>query len=297
LRIWDAFNAAQNQGDYPFIYKFGPTVNRAKAQESIDAYAKAMKPWLVLLNGAKTYPMYWSIMSEKDYEWWKRTVEEQEPTRPNYVWDPKTNTLGHCNLSSTVFCGYGATYGSNTPDYRFLQYNVIGSNYTNAPDANTVFHEATHIYQLGVVQGFPSDTPCWYVEGQASLYGNALEWNLNDQRERSIRQRENFKGIVRQYQQNANVYKVQDWVDVQKKMQWDHVSCSREQDYFKYALGMFNWEYLIDNYGAERMHKVLVSFNRGILFKSAIQENLGIEFDQLEVKLAENLVDVFAGGN
>lgn len=296
-KIWDQYVDAQSAPNFPFVYTLSPTVNQAKAKESIDAYAKAMKPWMVILNGAKLNPIYWTIMSEKDYLWWKEVVEKQEPNRPNYAWNPETNMLGHCQLSNLAFCGYGATYASNTPDFKFLQYNVIGSNYILAPNSNTVNHEAAHFYQFAVLEGFPNDTPCWYVEGQASLYGNALEFNPRTQLTRTNSQRENFKNIVRQYQREANSYSPNQWVSVLQKMYFGDVSCSQQQDYFKYAVGMFNWEYLIQTYGAQKMHTLLLDFKKGKSFKTSILDNLDIEFLLLEEKLALHLTEVFAGGN
>jgi hypothetical protein len=297
LKIWDELEKAQNQGSFPFEYKLGPTVNQEKAKESIAAYDKAMKIWMAVLDGAKLSPIVWTIMSEKDYVWWKQVVDQQEGSSANYAWNPTTNMLGHCQLSSNVFCGYGNTFKSNTPDYKFLQYNVIGSAYTQLPNANTVNHEAVHFYQLGVVQGFPRDLPCWYVEGQASLYGGALQFNLTTERSSSIWQRDNFKSIVRQYQPNANSFAAKDWVEVLKNMYQPHISCSNQQDYFKYAVGMFAWEHLYEQYGSKVMHQVLLDFKAGRSFAEASQKQLGLTLDQLNEKLAVHLVNIFANGN
>jgi hypothetical protein len=160
-----------------------------------------------------------------------------------------------------------------------------------------VNHESVHFYQLSVVQGFPRDIPCWYVEGQASLYGGALQANLITDRSVSIRQRNNFKGIVRQYQPKADTLTSQEWVDVLKNMYQPHVSCSSQQDYFKYALGMFVWEYLYDKFGTKVMHQVLLDFKYGKLFNEAIEKELNLTLDQLNEKLAAHLVHIFADGN
>jgi len=297
IRIWDELEKSQNQKSFPFDYKLGPTVNQSKAQESIAAYDKAMKIWMPLLDGFKISPVSWAIMSEKDYAWWKQIVDQQEGSSPAYAWDPNTNMLGHCQLSSNAFCGYGNTFKPNTPEYKFLQYNVIGSTFNQVPNANTVNHESVHFYQLSVVQGFPRDTPCWYVEGQAALYGGALQSNLVTDRSGSIRQRNNFKGIVRQYQPKADSYVAKEWVDVLKNMYQPHVSCSSQQDYFKYAMGLFIWEYLYDKHGPKVMHQVLLDFKAGKQFNETIEKQLSMTIDQLNEKLAGQLVRVFAEGN
>ncbi len=297
MKIWDENEKSQNLGKFPFTYKLSPNVNQVRAQESIDAYDKAMKLWLAVLNGAAVSPVVWTIMSEKDYAWWKQVVDQQEGTSANYAWNPDSNMLGHCQLSSTAFCGYGNTFRSNTPDYKFLQYNVIGSAYSQTPNANTVNHESVHFYQLSVVQGFPRDTPCWYVEGQASLYGGALQHNLVTERTASTRQRNNFKGIVRQYQPNADSFAAKDWVGVLQNMYSGHVSCSGQQDYFKYAMGMFIWENLYDKFGPKVMHQVLLDFKAGKSFADSIQSQLSLNLEQLNDQLSKYLVYVFAEGN
>ena len=76
-----------------------------------------------------------------------------------------------------------------------------------------------------------------------------------------------------------------------------HVSCSSQQDYFKYALGMFVWEYLYDKYGAKVMHQVLLDFKAGMLFNEAIEKELNFNLEQLNEKLAAHLVHIFADGN
>ena len=293
LKIWNELEKAQNQGSFPFDYKLSPNVNQEKAKESIAAYDKAMKLWMAILSGEKVSPVVWAIMSEKDYAWWKQVVDEQEGKSANYAWNPTTNMLGHCQLSSTIFCGYGNAFKANTSEYKFLQYNVIGSNYASSPNANTVNHESVHFYQLSVVQSFPSDLPCWYVEGQASLYGGALEFDLTSNRSSSIRQRNNFKSIVRQYQPNADSYVPKEWVEVLKNMYYPHISCSSQQDYFKYALGMFVWEYLYQQFGPQVMHQVLLDFKTGWSFNETLQMRLGVTLDQLNDELATHLVEVF----
>lgn len=282
---------------YPFVYKLSPNVNKAKAQESINAYDKAMKIWQVLIGDTKINPMYWTIINETEYDWWKKTVAEQEGSEAHYPWDPVTNLFGHCKLSPQAFCGYVKTQGSNTPDFKFMQYNVIGSQYSGAPNSNTVNHEATHYYQFAIVQGFPGDTPCWYVEGQASLYGNALQVNPATNRQGAINQRNDFKGIVRQYQPGADNFKEGDWITILKNMYYPHVSCTSEQDYFKYSVGMFAWEYLYDTFGPKTMHQVLLDFKDGVSFNSTITKQLNLTLDQLNEKLAGKLVDTFANRN
>lgn len=297
MDIWDELESAQDLGSFPFEYRLGPTVNTQKAEESIAAYAKAMKLWLARLDGLTIRPIVWAIMSEKDYSWWKDLAEQQEGPDVRYNWDPKTQMFGHCKLSSRAFCGYGMPYHPGSDEYALLQYSVIGSEYTELPNPNTVNHESVHFYQFGVVERFPDDTPCWFIEGQASLYGNVLENDIDSQRTDSIRQRDNFKGIVRQYQPEADSLGADDWVTVLEHMYPPDVSCGSSQDYFKYALGMFDWEYLYAEYGPEAMHRLLLDFANGASFEAGITSQLGVTLGELNRLLADHLVHVFAEGH
>lgn len=297
LDIWDEYDSAQNQGSFPFEYRLGPTVNMAKAQESIAAYEKSMKLWLARLNGRTIRPVVWAIMSEKDYSWWKDIAEEQEGPDVRYNWDPTTQKFGHCQLSSRAFCGYGMPFHPGSDEFALLQYSVIGSEYTELPNPNTVNHESVHFYQFGLVERFPDDTPCWFVEGQASLYGNVLQDNIVSERSASVAQRNNFKGIVRQYQPEADALTAGQWVTVLEHMYQPDVSCGSSQDYFKYAVGMFNWEYLYAEYGPEAMHQLLLEFANGSSFEDGIFSQLGRTLGDLNLALADHLVHVFAEGH
>ncbi len=295
--IWDAYLAAQGGETFPIEHVMSPTVDREKATEAIVAYERALKPWLASMGGSAVTPIVWVIMSERDYKWWYQFVTEQEGLDAGYNWDSDKDMLGHCKLTTRSFCGYTKPLRPGTPEYRILQYSVIGSEYTDLPNANTVNHEATHWYQFSVTGRFPADVPCWYIEGQASLYGGALQYDVMAQRGSSVGQRNNFKGIVRQYQPGADEFDVNQWVEVLESMYQPHVSCGPTQDYFKYALGMFNWESLQATYGFVPMHQVLLDFADGATFASSVHERLGITVEDLNELLARHLVHVFAEGH
>lgn len=297
LDIWDEYESAQNLGSFPFVLRLGPTVNMEKAEESIAAYEKGMKLWLATLDGLIIRPVVWAIMSENDYSWWKDLAEQQEGPGVRYNWDPTTQMFGHCQLSSRAFCGYGMPYHKVSDEYALLQYNVIGSEYMGLPNPNTVNHESVHFYQFGVVERFPDDTPCWLLEGQASLYGNVLQDDIRSQRAASIAQRENFKGIVRRYQPQADVLSADEWVTVLEHMYSPDVSCGSSQDYFKYAVGLFNWEFLYAEFGPAAMHRVFLEFANGASFEEGIASQLGSTVDELNRALADHLVHIFANGH
>jgi len=293
-QLRDEYTASQDGKSLPMEYQFGPTVNRDEAEEAIAAYERATKPWRAIIGDQPVAPIVWAIMSEQDYAWWRELAERQEGPGFGDNWDPETDRLGHCSLTDVSFCGYTNQFRRETPEYRILQYSVIGSRYSGEPNANTVNHEATHWYQLSVTERFPEDLPCWYVEGQASLHGNALQYDVASQRTAAIGQRNHFKDIVRQYQPDADTHDEEKWIAVLGAMFQPHVSCGPTQDYFKYAVGMFNWEFLRTTYGSEVMHQILVDFSLGRTFAESATARLGVSPARLDEMLAGHLVRVFA---
>jgi len=293
LGIWRDFRAAQNEGDYPLNVTLSPTVDVASAEESVAAYKDAMRLWLATLDGVPATRVEWSIMTEKDHAWWLERVTANEGRERALQWDESTNTFGHCHLTSTSFCGYTSVFPAAPEDFAVYQYSVIGSEYSSRPNPETVNHEATHFYQLGLVSRFPDDTPCWFVEGQATLYGVALHVDpAVDQRSSTMR-RDRYVDIVRQFQPNAGKHSVTDWVDVLQRMYQSEPSCGETQQYFKYAVGLFAWEHLYDAFGPAAMHSLLLDLRDGATFETAIETVLGVSTTDLEVRLADYLVSVF----
>jgi hypothetical protein len=60
---------------------------------------------------------------------------------------------------------------------------------------------------------------------------------------------------------------------------------------------MFVWEYLYDKYGPKVMHQVLLDFKAGKSFNESIEKELNLTLDQLNEKLAQHLIHIFADGN
>jgi len=281
LRIWDDFRASQDQGDYPLDVALSPTVDVEKAEESIAAYKEAMKLWLATLDGSPAARVAWSIMSEADHAWWLERVTANEGRERARQWNESTNMFGHCQLTSKSFCGYTSVFPAALEDFAVYLYSVIGSEYSSRPNPETVNHEATHFYQLGLVSRFPDDTPCWFVEGQATLYGVALYVDPAISHHASMMRRESYGDIVREFQPNAAEHSKADWVDVLHRMYQSDVSCGDTQQYFKYAVGLFVWEYLYEAFGPAIMHTIFLQLRDGANFETATDTVLGVSMSDL----------------
>lgn len=90
--------------------------------------------------------MDWVIASEKDYEWWRSYRSGQLNTYPLSVWDKEKNILGHCPLSSDIFCGAGHSIAGKT-----YQDNVVGTAFMGRGLDYVTRHESAHFYQASLV--------------------------------------------------------------------------------------------------------------------------------------------------
>lgn len=269
-----------------FEVVMSPTVNKAQVRRSVAAYERAMKIWQPL--GVQELDLTWAFMSEKDYDWWLNRVEKFDTEKNSWetkVWNPKTQELGHCKMSAFSYCGYG----SPKPSGKSFQYNVIGSSYTSTPNANTVNHEAVHFYQDSMDTGLMAVTPCWFVEGQANLIGNAL-----DEPSRVAPNRIHEISRVKQHIPNASKLTRQQWLRQLNGFDGPRREfCIRTE--LSYSLGMFIFEHLYANYSFRQIHELVLNVSSTESFSAAVGETLGISQEALYRDIARYLARQFRG--
>lgn len=269
-----------------FEVVMSPTVNKALVRKSVSAYERAMKIWQPL--GVQELDLTWAFMSEKDYNWWLNRVEKFETEKTAWdskVWNPNSNELGHCKLDPYSFCGYG----NPKPSGKTFQYNVIGSKYTTAPNANTVNHEAVHFYQDSIATGLMGMTPCWFVEGQANLIGNVL-----DEPSRVAPNRSHQLGRVREHIPNAPKLTSKQWIQELKSFDGPRREfCIKTE--LSYSLGMFIFESLYSNYSFRQMHELVVNISKYGSFSTALEQTLGTTREALYSEIATYLSKQFRG--
>jgi hypothetical protein len=266
--------------DFEFI--LSPTVNRAKAQETMDAYREASRNWTWLFEPTATYSIVWVLLTEKDYDWWYAKVTELQGKNSIYPWDKAKNEFGHCGLSDQAFCGYGNTQEAPDGKMKLFQYNVIGSNFQGKPVANTVHHESVHFYQLANNLTYPRDLPCSYIEGQATFYGNVISRTNDSSYERS-------RIIVSL--PNSRNWTVAEWVDFLKSIQGNRDECLKDSR--NYSIGSFLWEYLLLNYTEEELHKAHIALKTKTWADVALSV-LRKSADQLTTEFANHLTTIFS---
>ena len=270
----------KSERDIDIEFVMSPTVNREKAEETAKAYREAGRYWTKFYGTKGPYSIVWVLLSENDYDWWKAKVSELEGGRASYPWDPETNLFGHCQLSARAFCGYGNTQVGANGKQTLFQYNVIGSRFTDKPVSNVVHHESVHFYQLSNNQTFPNDLPCWYVEGQATYYGNSLSMSNDRDWE--------YQWVVNTVP-DARKKSAAEWHQYLEQLQRNPEECRKDRK--NYSIGSILWEYLVLNHSEENLHKVLI-FMRDRTWSQATQEILGISASDLNLKLAEYIAEV-----
>jgi hypothetical protein len=263
-----------------------PTVNKAQVRKSVAAYERAMKMWQPL--GIEELDLTWAFMSEKDYNWWLNRVEKYETEKTSWetkVWNQKTKEIGHCKMDAFSYCGYG----NPKPSGKSFQYNVIGSKYTTVPNPNTVNHEAVHFYQDSIDTGLMGMTPCWFVEGQANLIGNAL-----DQSSRVAANRQHEMGRVRQQIPNAAKLTAKKWIAELNSFDGPKREfCIKTE--LSYSLGMFIFESLYSNYSFRQMHELVLNISESGSFPTAVEQTLGTTKEALYSDIAKYLAKQFRG--
>lgn len=264
----------------PLEAELSPTVNRDKAEETIEAYEKAMGIWSFF--GIESVPAVWSLMSEDDFDWWYQRVQDIEGDNPALdVWDPVANRMGHCYPDAYSFCGYGNPQASSGITF---QYNIIGSKYEGEPNSNTVAHEAVHFYQDALSPRLMSFTPCWYVEGQATLIGNAVSGSFD----RSGVSRFGYPGLPGDASWSAA-----QWIELLDDYTYDdQVKSECVQSESNYSVGAAIFEYLYSNYSLWQIHELSLAVVESEDWEESLQLVLGTSVTELHDELADHLQSV-----
>ena len=264
-----------------------PTVNQEMAEVTLAAYEQALGLWGFL--GATDPPVVWNLMSEQDWEWWATRVKELEgPDADLSVWNPQTNLFGHCLLTPSAFCGYGST--SRGGDMGF-QYNVIGSQYSGVPNRNTVHHEAAHLYHFSYPSSDNAALPCWFIEGQATIFGNAVSPVPNSgyygTDEKSF-DRFGYKTFP-----GDSTWDVDRWVSELDNYAYSAPDMSRchEQE-INYSLGAAIFEHLYGTYTIMEIHELFLAMGIHQDWDAATRETLGLSASQLHTEIAQYLVSL-----
>ncbi len=255
---------AKNLKPIAVSYVAGPTTVPSKVSLVVSRFQDKLKMYQLL--GLTSLSMDWVIASEKDYEWWRAYRAKQEPNYPLSVWDNTKKELGHCKLSSDIFCGAGnGVVGKNYQD------NVVGTAFSGRGLDYVTRHEAAHFYQ-GV---FGYGGRCWFAEGQATFFETYLE---TSSRTRSQ--------IIAKLKQSPSGIASSSLATLEQMLSNDSV-CNGDSN-IAYDLGLLAFEYLYLNFSFQQIHDLQVmSSKKG--WNSAVGASLGVDAAALNKGIAEHV--------
>jgi hypothetical protein len=196
--------------------------------------------------------------------------------------------LGHCNVNSLAFCGYGTGVREGG---MFAQYNLFGSDYKVAPTPLTVHHETVHIYQSQLMSdnhltSKTNSAACWFIEGQANLFGAPIATKGDPTTYRNFE----INRLLKVYPRGSS-YTKEEWVDVFNTLKKPGDFCFKNE--LGYSLGWFALEWTYLNYSIEDMHEFLEAMAKGLTWEQAIQQVLKMDEQTYYGKVAQYFVDEF----
>lgn len=253
--------AARNLKPIAISYVAGPTTVPSKVSMVVTRFQDKLKMYQLL--GLTSLSMDWVIASEKDYAWWREYRLKQVPDYPISVWDNSKKELGHCRLSSDIFCGAGNEVKGKT-----YQDNVVGTAFSGKGLDYVTRHEAAHFYQA--VFGYGGR--CWFAEGQATFFETYLETSSRSRSQVIERLKQSPSGVARN-----------SLASLEKQLFEDTV-CQRDFD-IAYDLGMLAFEYLYMSLSFKQVHNLQVLSSDGG-WSQAIEVALGTDPETFHKELA-----------
>jgi hypothetical protein len=288
--IYQRYVLAQKNISHSFNFVRCPNANKDMAEITEKAYIDAYSFWVPIYKA--TAKVNWLLMSEKDWDCWYETTATFEGPNPISrswnVWNRNTGILGHCNVNSLAFCGYGTGVREGG---MFAQYNLFGSDYKVAPTPLTVHHETVHIYQSQLMSdnhltSKTNSAACWFIEGQANLFGAPIATKGDPTTYRNFE----INRLLKVYPRGSS-YTKEEWVDVFNTLKKPGDFCFKNE--LGYSLGWFALEWTYLNYSIEEMHVFLEAMAKGLTWEQAIQQVLKMDEQTYYGKIAQYFVDEF----
>ena len=288
LNIYNRYLAADKKISPSFNFVLCPNVDPTMASITQSAYVDGYSFWTSIYKA--TAKINWLLMSEKDWNCWYETTEKFEGPNPVSrswnVWNKDAETMGHCYVSPNAFCGYGTGVREGGI---FAQYNMIGSNFKNAPTPLTVHHETVHNYQAQLIaDNFATSkantVACWFMEGQANLFGVPIAFKGNPGSHRSME----INRLLRVYPKGSSFTK-DEWIGVLNSLKADGDFCFKNE--LGYSLGWFALEWTYSNYSIEEMHTFLELIAKGSTWEQAIETVMKMDEQAYFSKIAQYFVD------
>ncbi len=288
LDFYSRFLTASRSVGSQFNFVLCPNIDQSMADLIKRNYIDASSFWERVYRAKSR--VNWLLMTEKDWDcWYEYTAKFEGPNSASRVWNNWNKVTGLFNgyqVTDKMFTGYGTGVREGGI---FAQYNLIGSNYTNAPTPLVVHHEAVHIYQSQLMSdnhltSKASTLACWFTEGQANLFGAPIALKGDP-----TSYRETEKRLLLGVYPNAAIYKKDDWMAVLQDLKKNRDFCFNKR--LGYSLGWFALEWTYLNHSIEQMHSFLESITKGSTWEQAIESVLKMNEQSYFANIAAYLAD------
>jgi len=139
--------------------KSAPNVPKSETEKISAHFDDTLIYWSQFIINSQ--PLYTTIISEKDYDWYmKRWQELGSDNTGQYWWDKTGN-------------GEGGAVGWNNAGQINMYFKVLTTKPSTLATREHIFHEVTHFFQATALKEEKNNAPCWFGEGQAQFVQSA----------------------------------------------------------------------------------------------------------------------------
>ena len=245
-----------------FVYS--PKVRRSEADKLQASYQEPM----TLLSSLYVNPntVTFLIMDETEHDWWWTQVQGLNSNMDKNWWGGI-----HCQPNPNSHCGYGSS-PNREGAFHFGQ--ILGSQFVwKDYDYTITYHEAIHVYQLGLMGPRMNALPNWFAEGQANYFGFTFSHKY---RNSEIQRRDSIRSLKQNFYSVSN-FNLSQWVDWIKKVDSD--AQFTFDNGLGYTIGELILESLYNDYDYRKVHDWMVLIKNGDTYKVAFKKVFDKDYD------------------
>jgi hypothetical protein len=246
-----------------FVYS--PSVNKTEADKLQASY---QEPISLLSNlYVNPRPVTFLVFDETERDWWWAQATKLATKMPDDWWGGS-----HCQPNPMSHCGYGSMA---EPDGTFHFGQLLGTQFLwKQRDYTIAYHEAIHVYQLGLLGSRMSALPPWFAEGQATYLGYAFSHKyLNSNSQRAVTLRD-LKSAFPELAKFNN----SEWVEWIKKVDSNFEFTFNNG--LGYSIGELILEALYNSNEYQKVHSWMVAIRDGDNYKEGFKKVFGQDYDE-----------------
>ena len=139
--------------------KSAPNVPKSETEKISAHFNDTLVYWSQFVVNPQ--PLYTTIISEKDYDWFMNRWKELGSDNTGQYWWDKTGN------------GEGGAVGWNSAGQINMYFKVLTTRPSTLATREHIFHEVTHFFQATALKNEMNNSPCWFGEGQAQFVQSA----------------------------------------------------------------------------------------------------------------------------